>query len=133
MNSNLTESRDIRKFGSIALIFFGGLCALGIWAQKPLPVYIFGSLASLGIAFILFPTILAPIYFVWMKIAQLFGKVFTALILTLAYYLIITPAALLKRIFGGTPLPTKPNEELSSYWVTRTEPAQPLERFIKRF
>ncbi len=68
-----------------------------------------------------------------MKIAQLLGKVFTALILTLAYYLIITPAALLKRIFGGTPLPTKPNEELSSYWVTRTEPAQPLERFIKRF
>jgi len=133
MNSNLTESRDIRKFGSIALIFFGGLCALGIWAQKPVPVYMFGSLASLGIAFILFPKNLAPIFFVWMRIAQFLGKTFTALILTLAYYLVITPTALLKRIFGGTPLPTKPNEELSSYWVTRTEPAQPLERFIKRF
>jgi len=133
MNSNSTESRDIRKFGSIALIFFGGLCALGIWAQKPVLISIFGSLASLGIAFILLPTNLAPVYIVWMKIAQFLGKAFTALILTLAYYLVITPAALLKRIFGGTPLPTKPNQELPSYWVTRTEPAQPVERFVKRF
>ena len=133
MNSNLTEPSDIRKFGLIALIFFGGLCTLGIWTQKAIPTYIFGCLAALGIAFVLFPANLTFIYLRWMKVAQFVGKAFTTLILALAYYLVITPAALLKRIFGGTPLPTKPNEELSSYWVTRTEPAQPLERFIKRF
>ena len=133
MNSNLTKPGEIRKFGLIALIFFGGLFALGIWTQRPVPTYIFGCLAALGIAFILFPANLTPIYLFWMKVTQLLGKIFTALILALAYYLVITPAALLKRIFGGTPLPTKPNKAISSYWVTRSEPAQPLERFIKRF
>jgi len=133
MNSNLTEPSEIRKFGLIALIFFGGLCVLGIWTKKPVPTYIFGCLAVLGIAFILLPANLTPVYLFWMKVAKFLGKAFTALILTLAYYLVITPAALLKRIFSGTPLPTKPNKQMSSYWVTRTEPAQPLERFIKRF
>jgi len=133
MNSNLTEPVAIRKFGLIALLFFGSLCALGIWTQKPLPAYLFGCLAALGIAFIVLPAKLTPVYLRWMQVAQFMGKAFTALILTLAYFLVITPAAFLKRIFGGTPLPTKPDKEMPSYWVTRTEPAQPLERFIKRF
>jgi hypothetical protein len=57
----------------------------------------------------------------------------TIMMLTLAYYFIITPAALLKRVFGGRPLPLKPDKNISSYWVTRKEPAQPREQFLKRF
>jgi hypothetical protein len=59
--------------------------------------------------------------------------VVTGLMLTLAYFLVITPAAWLKRIFGGRPLPLKPDREASSYWVEREEAAQPRERFLKRF
>ena len=51
----------------------------------------------------------------------------------LAYYLVITPTALLKRVFGGRPLPTRPDRDAASYWVTRPELAQPKERFIKRY
>jgi hypothetical protein len=68
-----------------------------------------------------------------MKIARLVGRIITILILTLAYYLVITPSALIKRVFGGRPLPLKPDKGVSSYWVTRTEPAQPKERFLKRY
>lgn len=57
MSSNLTKAGDVRKFGLIALSLFGGLCALGIWTQKQIPAVIFGSLAALGIVFILFPPI----------------------------------------------------------------------------
>jgi hypothetical protein len=55
------------------------------------------------------------------------------LILTIFFYFVMTPAALLKRIFGGRPLPVKPDPDAETYWVTRTEPAQPKERFPKRF
>ena len=57
----------------------------------------------------------------------------TTLILALAYYLVITPAALIKMLFGGRPLPIKPDKKALSYWVDRTEPVQPKERFIKRY
>jgi hypothetical protein len=57
----------------------------------------------------------------------------TVLILSLAYYLVITPSALIKRLSGGAPIPVKPDKEALSYWVDRSEPAQPKERFLKRY
>lgn len=133
MNSNLTESKEIQKFGVIAFFFFGFLCALGILYNKFLPIYLFGSLSILGLGFILIPSPLRPIYSVWLKIAYFIGRIITVLILTFAYYLIITPSAMIKRLFGGRPLPVKPDNKVSSYWVGRIEPAQPKERFLKRY
>jgi len=133
MNSNSTDIREVRKFGFIALIFFGCLCVLGLWMKKPLPAYLFGFLSILGLGFILIPAQLKPVHAAWLKVAHLLGRIITTLILALAYYLVITPAALIKRLFGGRPLPVKPDKEASSYWVDRTEPAQPKERFLKRY
>jgi len=133
VNSNSTDPKEIQKFGVIAFIFFGFLCGLGVWTKKPLPAYFFGFLSLLGCSFILAPSRLRPIYRTWLRIAHFLGRVVTTVILTLAYYLVITPAALIKRLFGGPPLPIQPDEKDSSYWVTRNEPAQPRERFLKRF
>ena len=133
MNWNSTETKEVRKFGFVALIFFGCLCGLGIWKQKVLPTYFFGLLMVLGIGFVLFPGPLRPVHTAWLKIAHTLGRIITSLILALGYYLVITPAALIKRVFGGRPLPLKPDRNASSYWVARTEPTQPKERFSKRF
>ena len=133
MNSSSTDKKEIRKFGIIAFVFFGCLCALGLWKQKPVATYLFGVLSLLGIGFILLPSLLKPVHNIWLRIAHLIGRTVTKLVLTLAYYLVITPSALIKRVFGGRPLPTRPDRKLVSYWVPRPEPAQPKERFIKRF
>jgi len=130
---NSTDTKQIRKFGLIALIFFGSLCALGIWREKSIPTYLFGVLAILGLGFIILPYQLKPVFIGWLKIAHFIGRVVTTFLLTLAYYLVITPSALIKRVFGGTPLPVKPDRNSSTYWVTRTEPVQPKDRFLKRY
>ena len=133
MNSNLIEKKQIRKFGLIAFIFFAILCALGIWAQKHLTIYLFGFLSILGIGFMVAPVQLLPVYKAWLKIGRFLGRAMNTLILVLIYYLVITPAALIKRVIGGKPLPLKPDAEASSYWVSKPEPAQPRERFLKRY
>lgn len=133
MSSNLTDTKEIRKFGVIAFLFFGSLFVLGVLNNKSLPIYIFGSLSVLGLGFILIPSPLMPVYTAWLKIAHFMGRIITVLILTFAYYLIITPSAILKRLFGGRPLPVKPDNKVSSYWVGRIETAQPKERFFKRY
>jgi hypothetical protein len=133
LSLNSTDTKQIRKFGLIALIFFGCLCGLGIWLEKSLPTYLFGTLSTLGLGFILFPYQLRPVFVAWLKIADFLGRVVTTLMLALAYYLVITPAALIKRIFGGTPLPIKPDKNVASYWVTRKEAVQSKEQFLKRF
>jgi hypothetical protein len=133
MDTLSTDPRDIRKFGIIALVFFGSLCAVAIWKLKPILMCLFGFLGFLGVCFLLFPSQTGPLYMGWMKFAHFVGRVVTVLMLTLAYILVITPAAWLKRLFGGRPLPMKPDREASTYWVERQEPAQPKERFLKRY
>ena len=128
-----TDKKEIRKFGIIAWVFFGCLCGLGIWRTKPVPIYLFGFLSLTGLGLTLLPLHLKPVYDLWLKTAHLIGRALTVVMLTLAYYLVITPSALIKRLFGGPPLPLKPDKDASTYWVTRTEPAQPRERFIKRY
>lgn len=133
MSLNSTDTKQIRKFGLIALIFFGCFCTLGIWREKSVLTYLFGVLAALGLGFIILPYQLKPVFFGWLKIAHFIGTVVTTVILTIAYYLVITPSGLIKRLFGGAPLPVKPDRNSSTYWVTRTEPVQPKDRFLKRY
>jgi hypothetical protein len=133
MNSNLTKCREIRKFGIIGTIFFVILFSVAIWRDKTLVAYFFGALTVLSFGFILMPIKLKPIYVAWLKIAQFIGSKITILILTVLFFLVITPTALLKRVFGGRPLPLKPDSKAETYWITRLEPAQPRERFLKRF
>ncbi len=133
MNLPTNNVREIRKFGLIAFIFFGCLCAIGIWRDKVIITYFFGALSALGMGLILFPAPLRPLFEGWLKIAHVIGRIVTTLVLSLAYYLVMTPSALVKRLFGGIPLPTRPDKNVSTYWVNRNEPAQPKERFVKRF
>ncbi len=133
MNSNLTNPREIRKFGAIGIIFFGTLLAVAAWRDKTLVAFFFGLLAVLSSGFVLMPVKLKPVYIGWLKIAHFIGSKMTVLILTIFFYFVMTPAARLKRIFGGRPLPVKPDPDAETYWVTRTEPVQPKERFPKRF
>lgn len=133
MNLNSTNSREIRKFGLVTLLLFGSLFAIGLWRKKPVPTYLFGSLATLGIGFILIPGTLRPVHSAWLRIAHFLGTLITKFIFALAYYLVITPIALTKRLFGGPPLPVKPDKETVSYWVSRKQPSQPKEQFLKRF
>jgi len=129
----LINPREIRRFGVIGFLFFGTLFAVAVLRDKTLAAYFFGPLAVLSIGFILMPVQLKPVYAGWLKIAHFIGSKVTILILTIFFYFVITPAALLKRIFGGRPLPVKPDPDAETYWVTRPEPAQPKERFPKRY
>ena len=133
MNSNSTEPGQIRKFGAIALVFFGILSSIGIWRGSPIPTYLFGFLSLLGLGFVLLPTPMRPVYKGWLGVAHAIGRIITTLMLTLAYYLVITPSGLLKRLISGSPIPGAPDRSATSYWVARPEPAQPRERFFKRF
>ncbi|MBW1787590.1 MAG: hypothetical protein JRK53_13355 [Deltaproteobacteria bacterium] len=133
MNSSSTEPRQIRRFGLVAFLFFGTLAGLGFWRDKTGLACFFAVLSSAGFGLLLLPGPLRPVYSGWLKVAHLIGKIITGAVLALAYYLVITPSGLLKRVFGGRPLPLKPDRKASTYWVQREESAQPKERFIKRF
>lgn len=133
MSLNSTSRKEIRRFGLIAFVFFGCLTGVAIWREGKVLTYFFGCLGLIGLGLLLIPGLLAPVYYGWIRVAHFISRMVTLVILTLAYFLVITPAGLIKRVFGGIPLPLKPDSDLTTYWVTRAEPAQPKERFFKRF
>jgi len=128
---NPIEPGETRKFGLAVLIFSAAFCGLGIWTGRVLPAVLFGPLALLGAVFAVYPKPMQPVHAKWLE--DVAGRCVTVCLLVLAYYLVITPAGLLKRVFGGRPLPLAPDRDADTYWVTRTEPAQPVERFKKRY
>ena len=132
-STDSTNPREVRKFGTIAGVFFGCLLGIGIWREKPIPTYFFGTLCFLGLGLLAFPRQLLPLYEGWNKVGHVFGKGITMILMTAVYYLVMTPAAFIKKILGGNPLPLSPDKNCSSYWIERKEPAQPKERFLKRF
>ena len=133
MNSNSIDPSEIRKTGIVMLLLFGGMSAATAWFGKSVLPYIFGFLALVGCGFILFPHAMAPVYRLWQQFGHAVGRVFTAFTLTIAYYLVITPAALMKRWFGSAPLPMKPDKSATTYWVNREEGVQSKGRFEKRY
>ncbi len=133
MNSTRTDSKEIRKFGIICFVFFGSLAALALWRDRTWAVCIFGPLGLLGLGFLAIPSELAPVYSLWLKVAHAIGTVVTTVFLTLAYYLVVTPSGIIKRILSGKPIAMKPDKSVDSYWVPRNETAQPKERFLKRY
>lgn len=133
MSSSSTEVREIRKFGLIAVVFFGAIAALALWRGKTIVLGVFSILFLAGVLFALVPGPMAPAYRGWLRVSHRIGQVTTAILLTLTFYLAVTPVALMRRWFGGSPLPLKPDSESDTYWVNREEPAQPRERFFKRF
>jgi hypothetical protein len=133
VSSPSTDIRNIRRFGLIASLFFGALLVLSLWRGNMVTGVIFSGLALLGLGFLILPGPLSPLYRGWLKTTTLIGRLMTMVILTVVYFTVLTPMAWLKRCFGGRPLPISPDRGASSYWVTRSEPAQPRERFIKRY
>ena len=133
MNSYSTDKKAIRKFGAIAFTFFGLLSGVALWRQKELFSAFLGTLSSFGLSLLVFPEPLRPVYVRWMQLAHKVGGYISITILAFAYYLVITPSALIKRVFGGRPIPIKLDKKVQSTWITRSEPIQPRERYLKRF
>lgn len=133
MTLNPTDRGETRRFGAMAFIFFGLLCATAVWRAKIFMAIIFGLLTAMGMVLTVIPEHARPLYIAWRRIAQFLGRVITSVVLIMAYYLVITPSGLLKRIVGGPPLPLNADKAAASYWISRDEPAQPKDRFLKRF
>ena len=90
------------------------------------------GLAALALALLARPVWLF-VFRKWMKLAEGMGWVMTRVILSLFYFLILTPFGLVRRLMGKPTLDTAWRDGKASYWIDK-EPAEPsLERYAKRF
>ena len=127
MNLPPRTNRDLRKFCitmACALAVFG---ALFLWREKPVWPWLFGVSGFFLFFGLLLPQVLKPIEWAWMKMAHFMGQIMTRVILTLSFYLVITPLGLIRRLLGKDQLNLKFDKNASSYWIP-VDPDGPVSR-----
>ncbi len=126
------SNKDIKSFGitiGIILLILSGL--LMFYEKEFYQAIAILSSAFIGLGLIL-PILLKPIYFVWMVFAAILGWIMTRVILSLVFYLIITPIGLITRIIGEDFLALK-KKNLDSYWNHRDSSIELNQDYEKQF
>ena len=119
MNSTSTEVPR-RAITSFALIVSGALLAIAAYQRwrgaEPWVVLTLVSIAAvLSLLSAIAPSLLRPVYRGWMRFGEVLGWINTRIILTLVFFLVVTPIGLLMRLFGRSPM--EPARRGDSYWT----------------
>ena len=114
---NIKESKkDLRKFGLTIGIVLVLLAAILFFVGKS--TYI--TWGIIGIVFILtgliFPVILKPLNKMWMGLAIILGWIMTRVILSILFYLALTPLRVIAGVFGKKFLDSKIDPKAETYW-----------------
>lgn len=112
--------REGRKFGVSVGTAFLVLCGVLVWrGHSTGAVVLAGIGASLILAGLLIPAHLGPVQRAWMRLALAISRVTTPIIMGVIYYLVLTPAGILRRRLGANPIHHSPND--GSYWAPRPQ------------
>jgi hypothetical protein len=114
-----TTKRDLRKFGLTVGGVFLLLGGLFLWRHKPAWIYFLTPGALLAVLGLVVPRGLKGIYLAWMTLAFTIGLIVSTLVLTVCYFLVITPLALVGRLLGKDFLSEKLDPNAESYWLRR--------------
>jgi hypothetical protein len=113
-----TEPRDLRKFG---LMVGGVFLALGLWfvfRHKPWHAWFWTLGTLLIILGGLAPRALKHVYISWMALAFTLGLIVSTVLLTVFFYVVVTPVGLAARVLGKDFLGRKWSGG-GSYWIVR--------------
>ena len=128
-----TGKKDLRIFGvtiGIILLLIAGFLFYKDKESFQIFLYIAGAFIGFGS---IIPIILKPIYIVWMVFAVILGWFMTRVILSLLFYVIITPIGLVLRIFGKDFLDLKKQAVQGSYWNQRDSNLEKNQNYEKQF
>ena len=116
--------KELRRFGITLGIPFSLLAALSAWrGHTILPTVFAGLAAILGVLTLLAPRYLGPVHKVWMGAANALGWFNTRLLLSLVYFLVMTPTGVVMRLLGRDPMDRRLKDRFS-YWVERSRHPQ---------
>jgi hypothetical protein len=69
---------------------------------------------------------MAPVYKLWMRLALILGTIMTAVIVTIVFYLVITPIGLIRRLLRSkSDYKQTFDPKAESYWTDRTDRFDP--------
>ena len=116
-----TAPRDLRKFG---LTVGGVFVLLGFWFlyrhKTHYPWFLFPGLLLFVLGLVA-PKSLKQVYIGWMALGFFLGLIVSNVMLTVFFYLVVTPIGLAARCFGKDFLDRKWDTKATTYWLLRDQ------------
>ena len=128
-----TKGSSDRAFG---LVFGAVFTIAGLWpltAGGPVRIWALGLAIAFLLAAAAYPRILAPLNRIWTRLGAFLHRIANFVILTLLFYLVITPMGLALRLLGKDPLRLRFEPGVRSYWIERRPPGPAPETIEHQF
>lgn len=107
-----------RRFAFTIAAAFAVIALITGWRNRETIAAVTGGIAALMLgAGLLAPSRLEPIENGWMKLAHGLSRITTPIFMGIVYFVVLTPAGLIRRTFGSNPLVH--HAENGSYWEAR--------------
>ena len=131
--SSQPKRKELRNFGLMFGVIFTGIGLYQLYINTAetarMTLWVLGGLFFItGLAV---PVVLKQIYMAWMKFAFVLGWVNTRILLTLIFFLVITPIGLIMRVVKGDVLSERLDKQAETYWHKIT-PLQSLKEHFER-
>jgi hypothetical protein len=117
ISDNPATPTSDRAFGYLFSAAFAVIGGIGLCqGRRGALWWIVVALAFL-IGALFFAPLLGPLNRSWQKLALLLNKVIQPLVLSVMFFVVVTPLASLLRLFGRDPLQLRFEQKKSSYWI----------------
>lgn len=114
-----------RQFGLVMAGFFAILAGIAAWRGAGSWIALWLAVGStFAAAALAAPSVLRPLNRLWFRFGLLLHKIMTPLIMAAMFFGMVTPIALLMRLFGKRPIRPGFDRMAASYWIAR-DPAGP--------
>ena len=123
--------KELREFGVVMGVASALLGGLLWWRHRHYLIPGILSACFLSIGFIA-PKALLPFQKAWMTIAVIIGFFMSRVILSITFFLVLTPLAVLSRISGSKHLNLNFRTDEPSYWILKKQPFS-KDRYEKQY
>lgn len=131
--SHEVELPSERSFGFVMTAAFTLFAALA-WHKRGEPNFFLIAVALLFVSVtFVSPRTLRPLNIAWMKLGLFLGKIVTPIVLALIFFGVVTPVAVLMRLFGKDSLALRRPFGANSYWTLRSPPGPKGDSLRRQF
>jgi len=138
MHGNLNREEEVKVSSdqSFGIVFALVFLVVGVWVVsggQSKGWLFFVSAALFLVIAIARPSILGPLNRTWAKFGLLLGQVFNPLLLGAVFFMVVTPIAVVLRLWGKDSLHLKFKPDLKSYWIGRSPAGPKFGSMTKQF
>lgn len=119
--SKFNDRKEWRKFGINVGVIFLIVALIQLIFGKEHWLFFLGISAFLFLLGLVLPVVLKPIFILFSYLGMVMGWIMTRVILTVLFYLVITPIGLFSKVVRKRFLELKLLPSAESYWINRSD------------